>query len=1088
MGGDYTRFTHKPVKRYAGVLMQQGRVQLDADWNEQIEIVRRRWEVQALDTFGPCAVPKVTTPEGFQITVAGSPATLAIGVGRLYADGLIAEVFPGQVYTYDDQPFYPDPPALSGMTGPNGLVYVDVWEREVSYIEDVDLLEKALGGVDTATRIQTVWQVKVQDTGTPPAVCEVSIPSSGGRLSSRAVSPPASDDPCILPPSGGYRGLENRLYRVEIHTPGDLATARFKWSRDNASVVSAVEEIATSGAQTALTVSRIGRDQVLRFKVDDWVEVLDDHREFMGEPGEMAHVIDVSEATRTITLDRAIPSPGARAFGATPQELLDRHTRVRRWDEQLHVDGNGLIAVSDPVLFPTGWIPLEDGVEVQFALDPVTAEFQLGDYWVFAARTADASVEELLDAPPRGIVHHYCPLATLTGLGPVGPLAVTSDCRHLWPPEAGEGCCTVIVQVGESIQAALDALPTTGGCVCLRTGIHSIVEPIRIETPNVLMHGESPGTRVVRNNGVTMVSISDPAGAYLEDVIVDGIEFEVAGSEEGDEAAGIVVLDRCRRTTLSHCGLEVAGLGQSPVAAAIGVLVLGSEIVGIRGNRMYNVLGGVRVDRGSRVFVIENDMEGPTVTLGPGIAPLGEHGVILGDGTEGPCRVERNSIVDYSIGIRVGVEAERSTISGNEIRRPVMAAATGTEKLYGIDVAAADCVIVANHVNLAGPVYGGIRATGADARIDGNALRSTAGAAGADAPLGIFIGPEQVDSIQRPDHALVRGNLLSGRQDGILLSGVEDVSVTENQIHGVPAGVPRIAVTVNNANGCTVASNRIRDAQVGIALSGGTGNQIKANELRNGESGVLVTYAAALRVFENVVENMQSVGLGGVVLLDTAVAHNRVSSCGYSGLPAGIAIYYSFGDLCVESCEVFNTGRSPDGTQVAAGASYGIAAFLARSCRIGGNRVAYKELGNLDATDEHRALLLLGQYLQVGNAAVLDNLFTGIGFSHLVEIQLVPNAPTFGFENVTFNNNHCDHMGTLPPATDAQARNRATVSLWGQHLITMGNHVKANLKVMPSINFNNLRQVALVGNVTTGGFINLGSSVPTPAANFNVQV
>ncbi len=41
---------------------------------------------------------------------------------------------------------------------------------------------------------------------------------------------------------------------------------------------------------------------------------------------------------------------------------------------------------------------------------------------------------------------------------------------------------------------------------------------------------------------------------------------------------------------------------------------------------------------------------------------------------------------------------------------------------------------------------------------------------------------------------------------------------------------------------------------------------------------------------------------------------------------------------------------------------------------------------------------------------------------------------------------------------------------------------------MPSINFNNLRQVALVGNVTTGGFINLGSSVPTPAANFNVQV
>ncbi|MGH7428448.1 MAG: DUF6519 domain-containing protein, partial [Candidatus Methylomirabilaceae bacterium] len=774
-------------------------------------------------------------------------------------------IFPGQAYTYDDQPFYPDPPALSGMTGPNGLVYLDVWEREVSYIEDMELLEKALGGVDTATRIQTIWQVKVQDTGATPAVCTVSIPASGGRVNSRAVAPPASDDPCILPPSGGYRGLENRLYRVEIHTPGDLATARLKWSRDNASVVSAVEEIATSGGQTALAVSRIGRDQVLRFKVDDWVEVLDDHREFMGEPGEMARVIDVSEATRTVTLDRAIPSLGARAFGATPQELLDRHTRVRRWDQQLLVDGNGLIAVSDPVVFPTGWIPLEDGVEVQFGLDPLTAEFQLGDYWVFAARTADASVEELVDAPPRGIVHHYCPLATLTGIGPVGPLTVTSDCRHLWPPEAGEGCCTVIVQVGESIQAALDALPATGGCVCLRTGTHSIVEPIRIESPNVLMHGESPGTRVLRSNGVRMLSISDPAGGYLEDVIVDGIQFEVGGSGEGEETAAIVVLDRCRRTTVSHCDLVVAGVGQLPVAAAIGVLVLGSEMVRILGNWMRDVVGGVRVDRGAQVFVIENEMEGPTVTLGPGIAPLGEHGVILGDGTEGPCRVERNSIVDYSIGIRVGLEAERSTVAGNEIRRPAMAAAAETEKLYGIDAAAADCVIAVNHVNLPGPVYGGIRATGPHARLEGNILPSTSEAAGTDAPLGIFMGPEQVDAIQRPDHALVRGNLLIGRQDGILLSAVEDVCVTENQIHGAPAGAPRIAVAVNNANGCTVASNRIRDAQVGIALSGGTGNQIKTNELRNGESGVLVTYATALRVFENVVENMQSVGLGGAV-------------------------------------------------------------------------------------------------------------------------------------------------------------------------------------------------------------------------------
>jgi hypothetical protein len=42
MSGDYTRFTFDPLNRYSGVLMQQGRVQLDADWIEEIDILRRR--------------------------------------------------------------------------------------------------------------------------------------------------------------------------------------------------------------------------------------------------------------------------------------------------------------------------------------------------------------------------------------------------------------------------------------------------------------------------------------------------------------------------------------------------------------------------------------------------------------------------------------------------------------------------------------------------------------------------------------------------------------------------------------------------------------------------------------------------------------------------------------------------------------------------------------------------------------------------------------------------------------------------------------------------------------------------------------
>ena len=86
-------------------------------------------------------------------------------------------------------------------------------------------------GVETSSRLQTVWQVRVLDEdagagttcGSPDA--EVAgwadlIAPSTGRLTTGTYEVAAVDDPCELPPTGGYRGLENQLYRVEIHDPG----------------------------------------------------------------------------------------------------------------------------------------------------------------------------------------------------------------------------------------------------------------------------------------------------------------------------------------------------------------------------------------------------------------------------------------------------------------------------------------------------------------------------------------------------------------------------------------------------------------------------------------------------------------------------------------------------------------------------------------------------------------------------------------------------------------------------------------------------------------------------------------------------
>src|SRR5215203_3361168 len=89
MAGDYTKFTFRPGKDYSGVWKQQGRVDLDADWNEYVEIADRRWRVETVDIIGRCVVPN-TTPDAFLLTVAG-PGSLEIGTGRMYVHGLMAE-------------------------------------------------------------------------------------------------------------------------------------------------------------------------------------------------------------------------------------------------------------------------------------------------------------------------------------------------------------------------------------------------------------------------------------------------------------------------------------------------------------------------------------------------------------------------------------------------------------------------------------------------------------------------------------------------------------------------------------------------------------------------------------------------------------------------------------------------------------------------------------------------------------------------------------------------------------------------------------------------------------------------------------
>src|SRR2546430_12321903 len=74
MKGDLSRQTFDPERHYSSVRMQQGKVQLDADWNEQADIGRRRTEVEAADVIGLCGGPGHDAALGIALDPTGPPA------------------------------------------------------------------------------------------------------------------------------------------------------------------------------------------------------------------------------------------------------------------------------------------------------------------------------------------------------------------------------------------------------------------------------------------------------------------------------------------------------------------------------------------------------------------------------------------------------------------------------------------------------------------------------------------------------------------------------------------------------------------------------------------------------------------------------------------------------------------------------------------------------------------------------------------------------------------------------------------------------------------------------------------------------
>ena len=439
MKGDFSRRTFDPGKHFSRVLMQQGRVFTDSDLNDLVSIQLYLLRTAIADFSGPVA----PIGDAFKI----EPLTDASGnvvhndflirAGHLYLDGVLVE---NDADTrYKAQPDYPV--EADAIIGGTQLVYVDVWERHITHVQDGRIREVALGGPDTTTRAKVVWQIKTNplESGTSCADVQATWstlvdnwqPLHRGELAARTKTPAgfAAGDPCITPPDARYRGSANRLYRVEIHRGGAAGSATFKWSRENGSIVFPIRSL----AGTLAAVETLGDDEPRSAASGDWIEVIDDDRVMLNEPGALAQVESVDSVERSLMLAPASGSPSLPDY----DESSPGHPLLRRWDHKHGVEDGGSPAPDGGLVIEEDvWITLEDGIEVRFSArsDGTQQRYRTGDYWLIPARTATGDIEwpEEPDATPvalspMGAMHYYAALAVVDDGGVVDCLADLRD-------------------------------------------------------------------------------------------------------------------------------------------------------------------------------------------------------------------------------------------------------------------------------------------------------------------------------------------------------------------------------------------------------------------------------------------------------------------------------------------------------------------------------------------------------------------------------------------------------------------------------------------------------------------------------------
>ncbi|MEX2518036.1 MAG: DUF6519 domain-containing protein [Paracoccaceae bacterium] len=446
MKGNISRDSHRPQNRFSGVFQVQGGMVTDADLGEEAQIARARADNLGHDAVGG----GVPATGGAVALTAGAPALIE---GVVYAEGVRGETaavgaFIGPLGYYDVQKDFPLAPPLDA----NGdfVVYVDVWERMVSNLEEPNVSDPGLHGVETAFRARTMTQIK-----TAPLDDAAQIMAGAGRfprigtgaLTVVEVDPETIADECdpCADTVTIAQTVANALFRIEVLDvagPADAPTAiTIAWSAENGAAVAPAtvdpEDFERAGAVyeffSPATESHLG--------------VHDD--DGAAARGSFAAAIAVGPA-----------APSAPEGGDWPF--------VRRWDGAAEID---LVAgTADRI--GGGAAPAMQGRVVSITVDAFTARLDFeaasivaGDYWLIELRRFGETPVRAIQSAPVGVIHNYCPLFRVIGGAPQ-PVTDAERRKLSFPgladlPASHVGFvnnCPKLYDDAENVQEALDNL------------------------------------------------------------------------------------------------------------------------------------------------------------------------------------------------------------------------------------------------------------------------------------------------------------------------------------------------------------------------------------------------------------------------------------------------------------------------------------------------------------------------------------------------------------------------------------------------------------------------------------------------------